>query len=82
MTTMKNKTTGQKDRIWIISEGRYIEVDLDRLVQGKVTGPVKEYLISDIARYLLSPDPIEVEKRLLGCEVHFIPGPMEKFREN
>jgi hypothetical protein len=67
-------------KIWVISEGRYIDVDLTRLVQGRVTGPIKEYRVSDLARYLLSPEPIEVEKRLLGCEIHFVPTASEKFR--
>ncbi|MBI9087187.1 MAG: hypothetical protein JEZ11_26570 [Desulfobacterales bacterium] len=80
MAASETTALGLSNRIWIISEGRYIDVDLGRLVQGNVTGPVKEYLISDIARYLLSPDPIEVEKRLLGCEVHCIPTAMERFR--
>lgn len=81
MTAWEKQPSGQESQIWIISKGRYIDVDLGRVVQGKTTGPIKEYRISDIARYLLSPDPIEVEKRLLGCEVHFIPTAMERFRK-
>ena len=33
-------------------------------------GTVKEYRISEIARYLIHPGPIEIRKRLIGCEVH------------
>jgi hypothetical protein len=34
------------------------------VVDGNVAGPYKEYKISDIGRYLLNPDSIEVKKRL------------------
>lgn len=81
MAPSDKQPPGRGRRIWIISEGRYIDVDLSRLVRGKITGPVKEYLISDIARYLLSPDPIEVEKRLVGCEVHRLPTAAEKIKQ-
>ena len=33
-------------------------------------GTVKEYRISEIARYLIHPGPVEIRKRLVGCEVH------------
>ena len=81
MATAEQVLTGPESRIWIITEGRYIDVDLQRLVRGKITGPVKEYRISDLARYLLSSEPIEVEKRLIGCEVHYPAGTAERLRE-
>jgi hypothetical protein len=64
---------GEQSRgaIWIISGGRYVKLDVSRLAQGNDFGPVKEYHISQLGRYLLNPDPIEVEKTLVGCEVHF-----------
>jgi len=67
------RTAGEHTRgpIWIISGGRYVKLDVGRLVKGKDYGPVKEYHISQLGRYLLNPDPIEVEKILIGCEVHF-----------
>ncbi len=48
-----------------------MKFDADRLVEGKDFGPVKEYHISTLGRYLLNPDPIEVDKTLVGCEVHY-----------
>lgn len=57
---------------WIISPGRYTETDLSSFgIFDTRNPPVKEYLISDFARYLISPDPVEFEKRLVGCEVHY-----------
>ena len=57
--------------IWIISEGRDSQFDLSGIDTGKVNEKVREYQISDIACYLLNPQPIEVEKRLIGCEIHY-----------
>jgi hypothetical protein len=44
---------------------------LSTIDSAKNSDAVKEYQISDIARYLLNPNPIEVEKRLIGCEIHY-----------
>jgi len=80
------RTAGEHKRgpIWIISGGRYVKLDASRLVQGKDFGPVKEYHISQLGRYLLNPGPIEVEKILVGCEVHFrqspVTGPVGLFK--
>jgi hypothetical protein len=49
--------------IWVISEGRYSDVNLKGEIEGNVAGPYKEYMISDIGRYLLNPDSIEVKKK-------------------
>ncbi|MBW2516636.1 MAG: hypothetical protein JRE88_07630 [Deltaproteobacteria bacterium] len=59
-----------KTDIWVISEGRDAQSDLSEIDGGKVDENVREYQISDIGCYLLSPQPIEIEKRLIGCEIH------------
>ena len=53
------------NRVWIISDGRYSDIDLDRIVEGEASGPYKEYIISDIGRYLLNPNTIEIKKKLI-----------------
>jgi hypothetical protein len=65
----------QSRDIWVISEGRDSQIDLSVIEGAKNNEPVKEYQISDIAYYLLNPQPIEVEKQLIGCEIHY-PQPM------
>lgn len=68
------KTTGYStpsDTIWIISAGRYRDVDLSDLGFGPGPQRVRLYRISDLARYMLNPNPVEVQKRLVGCEVHY-----------
>ncbi|MBN1847341.1 MAG: hypothetical protein JW932_02020 [Deltaproteobacteria bacterium] len=57
--------------LWIISRGRYTDLDMSRVNGGMKAGPIMEYRISDLAKYLLSPNPIEVPKRLVGCEIHY-----------
>lgn len=56
---------------WIITEGRNIDVDLSRIDAVPDEGTLKEYKISEIARYMLNPNPIEIKKRLIGCEIHY-----------
>jgi hypothetical protein len=60
--------------VWIISGGRHSQIDLSAIEgpdKNEQVKAVKEYRISDIAYYLLNPKPIEVDKRLIGCEIHY-----------
>jgi len=66
------------NNIWIISEGRDTDVSLEGVNDGKVAGPYKEYKISDIGRYLLNPNSIEVKKKLIGGEIHYKQGELKK----
>jgi hypothetical protein len=59
--------------IWIISKGTYIDLDLGRFCEGGQPTTVTEYKLSELGRYLLNPNPIQVEKKLIGCEVHYRP---------
>jgi hypothetical protein len=68
----------KNNKIWIISEGRYVDVDLKNIVDDAIEGPVKEYRLSDIGRYLLNPNSIEVKKKLIGCEIHYKQGVLKK----
>ncbi len=64
-----NNSSGNS--VWIISEGLNAELDLSAIFGQGVTGPVREYKISDLTRYLLNPNPVEIDEKLIGCEVHF-----------
>ena len=68
--------------IWVISEGRFSEVDLAGVVDEKLDGPYKEYKISDIGRYLLNPHSIEVKKKLIGGEIHYKQGAIKRFQKS
>lgn len=73
MAAPKNQKrfSGSRSDIWVISEGRESQLDLSEIDGGNVNENVREYQISDIACYLLNPQPIEIEKRLIGCEIHY-----------
>ena len=73
--------THKNKRLWIISEGRFSDIDLGRIVEGDGIGPCKEYNISAIGRYLLNPDSIEIKKKLIGGEIHHKQGPVKKLRK-
>lgn len=59
------------DVMWIISNGKYTDIDLSRICAGVNAKTVAEYKISDLARYLLNPNPIHVYKKLIGCRIHY-----------
>ena len=71
MKTSKKNQCADLDRFWTISRGKYAKPDLSRIADGLRATRVKEYRISDFGRYLLSPQPIEIPKRLVGCEVYY-----------
>ena len=57
--------------IWVISKGRYTNFDLSMIWEGAKKKTVVEYSISELARYLLNPNPIQINKKLVGCEIHY-----------
>jgi hypothetical protein len=59
--------------LWIISKDNDARFDLRAMEGAQHTAKtdVRVYQISDIAHYMLNPAPIEVEKRLIGCEIHY-----------
>lgn len=68
----KTKTSSRdKGDIWIISNCRNPATDLSGVEIVPDDGTLKAYEISDIAYYLLNPNPIEIKKRLIGCEIHY-----------
>jgi hypothetical protein len=69
-------------KIWIVSECRFSDIDLRQVVDEKVDGPVKEYRLSEIGRYLLNPNSIEVKKKLIGGEIHYKHGSIKKIRKS
>ena len=81
MESDKNKERSSLDNLWVITRGRYIDLDLNGIYEGVQPGPVREYRISDLARYMLNPNPIEIEKKLVGCEVRYRRSCFEKINE-
>ncbi len=65
--------------VWVISKGRYADWDLSRIWDGAKTETVTIYQLSDLGRYLLNPNPIQISKKLIGCEIYFYP-PLHKIK--
>jgi len=77
-TEEKSENYFNFNKIWAISNARYSEIGPDGESDVNPTGPIKEYRLSDIGRYLLNPNTIEVNKKLIGCEAHLKPGGLKK----
>jgi hypothetical protein len=59
------------DDIWVISDGKNTLSDLRGICNGMGNTLTKEYRISALAWYLLNPNPITVENKIMGCEIHY-----------
>ena len=66
---------------WVISEGKAARVEPGAFDPEAERGAVKEYRLSDIGRYLLHPGPIEIRKRLAGCEVYRTRGRLRRWMQ-
>ena len=70
MTPKNIQSVDCKD-FWIISNSKYTHIEIKDLPMEIRPGRVKEYTISEFGRYLLNPKPIQIQKKLVGCEVHY-----------
>jgi uncharacterized protein YfkK (UPF0435 family) len=61
----------KRNEVWIISNGTYVNLDPGKICDTPVSGPVTEYKISELAKYLLDPNPITLEETIIGCEVKY-----------
>ncbi len=71
MLVSKNNQDKTTKDIWIISEGRPVHLDLSNVCNQPVSKPVTEYKISEFAMYLLNPNPITIEEKVIGCRVKY-----------
>ncbi len=56
--------------LWIVTPARAARFTIDQPGIQKVPTTVREYRISAIGRYLVSPAALNIQKRLVGCEIH------------
>jgi hypothetical protein len=71
MTQLPHSDTSDPHRIWIISKGRYSAWQPPDAAGPEPKGPTKEYRLSELARFMLDPRPVQVKRRLVGCEVAY-----------
>ncbi len=70
MVAAQNREEKNKDKIWIISDGSPAHLDLSNICKEPVSGQVTEYRISELALYLLNPNPVILEEKIIGCKVY------------
>ena len=66
----ETQSTLEQVLVWIISEATLSENDLKGIDGPAPKGPIQAYHISDLANYMLNPNPVQVKKKLIGCEIH------------
>lgn len=59
-----------RGKLWIVSPPRMARFAIDHPGFRLVPTVVREYHISAIGRYLISPAPLKVRKQLVGCEIY------------
>lgn len=66
-----NREEKKTDALWIISGGNTINLDPSSICEEPVSGPVTEYRLSELGRYLLDPSPITLQEKVVGCKVKY-----------
>lgn len=59
------------EKLWVVSPPRTARFAIDFPGMEKVPTTVREYRISAIGHYLVSPAALDVRRRLAGCEIHW-----------
>lgn len=67
------------ENIWVIRAGKIVEDRFGTVTVG-ATSSITQYDVSELARYMLSPKPVQVTKKLVGCEVHYKPSWLDNMR--
>lgn len=73
MNTHPPDTSGGPPTVWVIDEGRFGGSHPETLDGLPVAGPTRQYRLSQLGRYMIQPGPVEVSKRLVGCELQPLP---------
>ncbi len=69
-------------RLWIISPPQYLaNFAFHRLGLESIPGTARAYRISTIGHYLVSPTPLNVPRRLIGCEIRRRPAPWIRWKQ-
>jgi hypothetical protein len=66
------------ESVWVIKGGRLIDIDISAFDPEVDTRRAKEYRLSELGRYLLNPNPIEIKKRLVGGEIYYRKGLLQR----
>ncbi len=64
------------EKLWIVSPPRMARFAFDHPGLKTAATTAREYRISSIGHYLISPAALNVRKRLAGCEIHWNVSPL------
>jgi hypothetical protein len=65
------KPTIEPEELWVMSPPRVARFAIDLPGLEKTPTTAREYRISAIGHYLVSPAALNVRRRLIGCEIHW-----------
>lgn len=63
----------EKTNLWVITKGRHTTKDLKQISSVKDNISGYDYKISDLGSYLLKPNPLSIERIIIGYEVFYKP---------
>ncbi len=64
-----NETSKHRRKIWVIKDRESSDNTLKSMNDKNISGPFKEYSLSELGWYLLNPNPIIIKDRLIGCNI-------------
>lgn len=67
----KEFISNNSNNIWVITKGQYVNEDLKGICGSTKILNVIEYRISDLGKHLLNPNPVQISKQLIGCEIQY-----------
>lgn len=76
-----NSSNKRRRKIWVIKDRDASENTLNALKEENITGPIKEYSLSELGWYLLNPNPIIIKDRLIGCNITLKKSKQRKIKE-
>ncbi|HLC15850.1 MAG TPA: hypothetical protein VJL89_06455 [Thermodesulfovibrionia bacterium] len=62
-----------KSSVWVITKGRQTTKDLKQILSVKENISGYDYRISDLGNYLLKPNPLSIERTVIGYELFYKP---------
>lgn len=77
----ESNTVKNRKKIWIITDCEPSDYKMDSMNGENISGPYKEYALSEFGWYLLNPNPIIIKDRLIGCNITLKKSKPRKFRD-
>jgi hypothetical protein len=60
-----------QEQVWVVSPPRVARFAVNHPEMASASTTAREYRISSLGRYLISPATLNIRRRLTGCEIHW-----------